>query len=177
MVAIGFILILASVILAVIFLVALIKKRRPLKWLIISISSFVIGMVFLAVTPQSKKIPEKDVAAKPEAKKPVVTAAKKKPKATWRKVKSWRGTGIKSTEPFTITGKQWRIIWSFEDISGFDTDLYVNVYKPGDPIIVDWAVSTTGTGSDVSYLYKSGQFYLRIASVSGNWKIAIEELR
>lgn len=39
----------------------------------------------------------------------------------WTKVGSWQGSGIKNTEPFTITGKQWRINWSNKagDIGGF----------------------------------------------------------
>lgn len=178
MVAIGFILILASIILAIIFLVALIKKRRPLKWLIISISSFVIGMAFLAVTPQSKKIPQKDLAAKPEAKKAVVAVAKKRPEATWQKVKSWQGTGIKNTEPFIITGSQWRIIWSIKDTTGFDASLLqIFIYKVGGELPLDLAANAMGTKNDTSYIYKSGKFYLKINSANGNWRITVEELR
>lgn len=97
--------------------------------------------------------------------------------ATWQVVKSWSGTSAKKTEPFTIIGKQWRINWSNKDTTGIgSTLLQVMVYRPGGSLPLEIPVNTTQEGSDTSYVYQGGEFYLQINSL-GNWKITVEELR
>lgn len=95
----------------------------------------------------------------------------------WHLVKSWNGTSAKKTEPFTITGKQWRIIWTNKDTIGVGTALLqVMVYKTNSQVPLDVPVNTTQEGSDTSYVYHSGEFYLSINSIS-QWTIRVEELR
>ena len=97
--------------------------------------------------------------------------------STWHVVKSWSGTGAKKTEPFTISGKQWRINWSNKDTSGIGSALLqVMVYRPGGSLPLEIPVNTTQEGSDTSYVYQSGEFYLQINPM-GSWKITVEELR
>lgn len=97
--------------------------------------------------------------------------------ATWQLIKSWSGNSTKKTEPFTITGKQWRIVWSNKDTTGFGgTILQVMVYKPEGSLPVEIAVNAQ-EGSDTSYIYKSGEFYLDINAANGAWTIKVEELR
>lgn len=100
------------------------------------------------------------------------------PETTWQKIKSWQGTGIKNTEPFPITGKQWRVVWSLEDTTGFGGSiLQIFVYKPGGELPIEMLANAQGTASDTGYIYKSGEFYLNINSANGDWTITVEELK
>ncbi len=94
---------------------------------------------------------------------------------TWQIVKSWQGTGTKKTEPFEITGKQWRINWKSN--GGEYGILYISVYHPGDDIIVDVAANARGNAEDTSYIYKTGTFYLDVNAANTNWSITVEELK
>ncbi len=95
----------------------------------------------------------------------------------WIAVKSWKGNGGKKTEPFTITGKQWRINWSNKDTTGFGgTILQIFARKPGDNGIGELIVNSQAA-QDTSYVYKSGEYYLEVNGANGNWEIAVEELK
>lgn len=94
-------------------------------------------------------------------------------KATWQEVKSWTGSGIKNTEPFEITGNQWRINWTNPTQNEV---LQIMVYRVGNEIVDTVAVNTMDKGSDTSYVYKNGSFYLSI-NATGNWEIEVEELK
>jgi len=93
---------------------------------------------------------------------------------TWQTVKSWQGTGIKKTEPFKITGKQWRINWKSNGEYGI---FQIYVYRPGDNLIVGVAANAQGNAEDVSYFYKTGTFYLDVIAANANWSITVEELK
>lgn len=80
MIVIGSILILVAGVPFVIFLVTLIGKKKPLKWLLISISFFVIGVIFLASNSGPKKVSKKEIRPKPTVKKPTISAAEEKQK-------------------------------------------------------------------------------------------------
>lgn len=89
----------------------------------------------------------------------------------WQVVKTWSGSGIKKTEPFTITGSQWRVVW--KNKRGY---LGVYVYELYGNSLPDMLVNTTDVTSDTSYAYKSGEFYLNV-NASGSWEITVEELK
>ena len=99
-----------------------------------------------------------------------------KPQATWQKVKSWSGNGIKKTESFEITGSQWRINWT-NRIGEYGGILQIFVYRVGNEIMEDLLANTTENTSDTSYIYKSGNFYLNINSANTNWTVEVEESR
>jgi TM2 domain-containing membrane protein YozV len=104
---------------------------------------------------------------------------KKKTKAvalSWHQIKSWEGSGIKDTEPFTIVGDQWRIKYSAE-VTPEPGIFQIYVYKVGTNFPVTFAANITKSGSDTSYVYEKGQFYLKISSGNVNWSIIVEELR
>ena len=100
-----------------------------------------------------------------------------KTEATWYKVDSWSGTGIKKTEPFTITGEQWRVNWKNKGGELGGGILQIFVYKPGEKMMEELFGNTTEITSDTSYVYKNGTFYLEINSANTSWEIEIEELR
>jgi hypothetical protein len=99
------------------------------------------------------------------------TTNEAKAEPTWQAVKTWTGNGIKKTEPFTITGEQWRVTWTNK--GGY---LGVSVYKPGNTLPTEMLVNTTDATSDTSYVYKDGEFYLDVNS-SGAWELTVEELK
>ena len=86
----------------------------------------------------------------------------------WETVKSWKGNGLKNTEPFTINSDEWRIIWTNK---GMLLQIFVNA-KNGS--FFDLAANTTESGSDVSYFYKPGEYYLTINGI-GEWSVIVEE--
>ncbi len=94
----------------------------------------------------------------------------------WQILKSWDGNGIKNTELFTITGNQWRVNWEYKGFHGHGSGmLEIYVFKPnGD--LEGVAAGIFEVGSDSSYFYKKGTFYLMINS-PGTWIVEIEELK
>ena len=137
-----------------------------------------LGVIVLLIVIGSNSGGGNNVTLTPEQKaNPSVTKSTASVPATWQLVKSWGGASAKKTEPFTITGKQWRITWSNKDTTGFGGTVFqVFVYKPGGSLPADIAVNAQ-EGSDVSYVYKSGEFYLDINAANGSWTIKVEELR
>lgn len=91
----------------------------------------------------------------------------------WVEVKSWQGSGIKKTEPFDIASDKWRITHSNTG-GGI---LQIMVEKPGSNMPADIAANTQNAGTDTSYIYQQGTFYLSINSANTNWTIKVEEER
>jgi|GEM_PF-6203337 len=85
-----------------------------------------------------------------------------------RVVKSWQGTGIKTTEPFEIKSRRWCIKWENRD-----SLLQIFVYRTSGEFVTLCA-NVSEKGKDTSYVYKSGNFYLMI-NASGAWKVTVEE--
>jgi hypothetical protein len=88
----------------------------------------------------------------------------------WTEVKRWSGTGIKTTEKFTV-GKEWRIRWT--NRGSFFT---MTVYRLGDkePAAICIPVTTTAQESNVSYVYQGGELYLLINGMGG-WEVIVEQ--
>ena len=104
------------------------------------------------------------------------TAAAATTSAQWVKVKTWRGSGIKQTENFAITGGKWRISWSAqnEPLPGAGV-LQIMVYNEAGEM-VSLAGNKQGPGGDVSYIYtKPGNYHLMINSANIDWGVEVEE--
>ena len=115
------------------------------------------------------------IEAEPTSEKQPVKKKTKAVALSWHQIKSWEGSGIKDTEPFTIAENQWRIKYS---ITGDEFGLLqIFVYKIGNDFPVATVANIMGTASDTSYVYKNGEFYLKINSANTNWSIIVEELR
>lgn len=100
--------------------------------------------------------------------------------ANWTVVKSWEGTSLKSTEPFTITSSKWRIKWECSSISEEPAGqiFAIEADRPGgDGTEVEIAANVVNQKSakDVSYVYKSGEFFLKVINSNSRWKITVEE--
>lgn len=96
-----------------------------------------------------------------------------KPTTKWREVKRWVGSGLKNTEPFTITAEDWRISWATK--GGKYNIFQVMVYK-GDSDLPDIAANVMGNNDDISYMKGAGEYRL-VINATGDWEVVIEEKR
>lgn len=120
----------------------------------------------------------KMAVAEAKAKEEKESAVASKPKAEkWRQVKSWSGSGIKKTEPFTITGDKWRVEWSFNATGDFCGICQIMVERPVEDLPEELVanVANEKSGGDVSYVYKSGEFVLNMNCANVRWKVTVEE--
>ncbi|MCK9569563.1 hypothetical protein M0R72_11540 [Candidatus Pacearchaeota archaeon] len=88
-------------------------------------------------------------------------------------VKKWQGTGSKTTEPFEINTSPWAIHWSNSPTSSMGGHLAIIVYSASSNEYLDLAANTTKTGSDNSYVYHKGIFYLDISGVNTDWTVEV----
>ena len=80
-------------------------------------------------------------------------------------VKSWVGTGIKTTEAFSITSTPWKVSYS-----GGGGSLAIYVYNiNGD---LESVFQSSDNKGDTSFVYKTGKFYLQITSMD-KWKVEV----
>jgi len=96
-------------------------------------------------------------------------------------VAKWSGTGIKTTDSFTITDSKWDIQWSSdpEMMNGTSVgmlQIYVfNVKNTSIPVTV--VANTSQQDSDDSYIYQSGTFYLTIGGANTTWTVNVLEYK
>lgn len=94
----------------------------------------------------------------------------------WVEVASWQGDGNKKTEPFSVSGEEWRIRWTKSSTS--HRPGYVTVFvHHSDDRLVGLAVNERVLESGESYLHEQGEFYLDIVSRRAEWEIIVEEKR
>jgi hypothetical protein len=92
-------------------------------------------------------------------------------------VHTFTGSGIKETQPFTVTGDTWRLRYDFESTStdqqssSFD----MSVYKTGNTI-PESVITLERPGSDTSYVNAgAGTYYLSIGSANATWTVTVED--
>jgi len=85
-------------------------------------------------------------------------------------IKTWRGTGTKNTEPFTVNTSPWLIRWTNNPTSDFSGRIAIWIHGDGG---VDLIANTSGAGTDFSYVYRTGTFYLGIEGVNTNWTVEV----
>ncbi len=103
------------------------------------------------------------------------TTSTKQKKKEWQKITEFSGSGTKSTETFRVTEDEWRIKYEVngENIMVFSLFIYP---KGESKKYVDIVVATETT-NDESYIYESGEFYLKINAANCSYRITIEEKR
>ena len=92
-------------------------------------------------------------------------------------VQTFTGSGIKETQPFTVTSDTWRLRYDFESTtpdqqsSSFD----MSVYKTGNTI-PESVITLERPGSDTSYVNAgAGTYYLSIGSANATWTVTVED--
>jgi len=92
-------------------------------------------------------------------------------------IKEWSGTGITTTETFTISENPWSIKWQSNPtmMNGSSMGmLQVYVYRTDNPNIpIALAANTSEATSGTSYVYNSGTFYLTINAGNTAWDVQI----
>lgn len=92
-------------------------------------------------------------------------------------ISQWEGTGIKTTEPFTIDYAPWCVVWTHvpEMIDGESMGiLQIMVYDIGNPDFpITWAANSMTEEGDTSYIYQVGTFYLTINAANTYWIVAV----
>jgi hypothetical protein len=98
--------------------------------------------------------------------------------AQWTTVKTWSGSGMKETETFTTTNREWRIKWTTSNEPFANVGLIQLFVYDGDGTMVTLAANKQGPGSDVSYVRSApGKHYLMINSANIDWDVTVEEER
>ena len=155
----------------------MVQRRTIRHWRLVSL---LLLLAFVSVTAMGCG-GNQEQTAQPKTESTSQPPSKEQPKQEtqkpeWREVKSWSGTGIKTTETFQITGKEWRINWTAknEQVAGV---LQIFVYDKNNNLVA-LAANQQGEGSDVSYVReKPGSYYLTINSANVKWTVKVEELR
>ena len=95
---------------------------------------------------------------------------------SWHYVTSFSGQGDKTTDSFKITGSKWRIKWNYTTNYPEYATFSIFIYPKGETVSYIDFVDASGAGkSDVSYIYQSGEFYLKIIAANlESWQITIE---
>jgi len=89
-------------------------------------------------------------------------------------IKEWSGTGTKTTGPFTIAIKPWAIAWANNPTASYGGYLGITVYdisNPNFPIAL--VANTIERGSDNSYIYETGTFFLEIDVANTKWEVQV----
>ena len=94
--------------------------------------------------------------------------------AEWRPVVSWEGTGLKSTQRFTIIVNTWRIVWETEVSEKLGAGLFQIMVYDGQGTLRSVAATTTKTDQGETILSGPGTFTLAINTLQ-KWKVKIEE--
>jgi hypothetical protein len=93
-------------------------------------------------------------------------------------VQTFTGSGIKETQPFTVTSDTWRLRYDFESTtpdqqssSSFD----MSVYQTGNTI-PESVITLERPGSDTTYVQAgAGTYYLSIGSANATWTVTVED--
>ncbi len=117
--------------------------------------------------PPSTYLPEPESAGAPGTK-------------WWHRLFTLSGADGKSSQPFHVEGRQWRVLWHNQDRPG---DAYVNTSAlfinafPKDDTIPQKVCSKLGSGGDSTELDGPGDFYLKVEASGGAWELTVEDFR
>jgi hypothetical protein len=155
---------------------------KGFKWALGVIGGFIVLVVIGALIPTAPNVQSDANAVSTQADSPssstVATPAAQPASQTWTSVASWSGNGIKETESFVTSSREWRVQWQArnEPFAGAGI-LQIMVYD-GSGTLVTLAANKQGTGSDVSYVRSTpGRHYLMINSGNVDWDVTVEEQR
>jgi hypothetical protein len=92
----------------------------------------------------------------------------------WSVVRVWQGNASRETEEFTVTD-HWRVDWIFSPThSGASFQVYI--YRADGRLLLQQAANTVG-GSDTTFWFGPGKYFLRVNSSEGDWKLDVQDLR
>lgn len=106
----------------------------------------------------------------------VVPVLSQEPK--WVQLAKWSGSGMKETETFSTTQREWRISWELKAQASVGGTFYVSVHRASDEELVSRLSGKPGAGKEASYVRTTpGKYYLKVNSANVEWTIIAEEQR
>lgn len=133
---------------------------------------FILVVVLLGVavgTMDRSKLPTTEQAAQPSDTEPATQA----PAAakSYQEVFSFKGNGAKKSEPFTITGDQFKIAY---DCKGSLCQAWLK--KPDNSFSFEIIMNGTGPITDESIFYNAGTYYIESNSI-GTYTMSVQDYR
>ncbi len=134
---------------------------------------FILVVVLLGVavgTMDRTKLPTIEEAAQPTDAQP---AAAQAPVATksYQEIFVFKGNGVKKSEPFTITGDKFKIVYN---CTGSFCSAWLK--RPGSDLPVDLIMNGQGPLKDESIIYKSGTYYIDVNSI-GSYTMSVQDYK
>lgn len=104
-------------------------------------------------------------------------AERTKIKPKWRAIKKFKGKKSRKTEPFKISGKEWKVSWKTKTPEKKQDAEFILILKnrqnkEDSHVIANY----TGSDEDFSFLEGRGEYYLQINS-SQDYEITVHELK
>lgn len=91
----------------------------------------------------------------------------------WKEVVTVSGSADKKTEPFSISGKRWKVIYTITKDNPYAT-FYATSYEPGEDFGDSIVMGADESGETV--MYTKGEIYLDITSANCSWTVTVQEL-
>lgn len=120
------------------------------------------------------KIVRKEPTAITENNQPSEPQKQYKTVEEWVDVTSFSGSSSTKTNPFTIDGKRWKVIYSLSPQNDYQM-FSAYVYKPGASLFSDTVTLFAKEGGETT-LYSKGEFYLDITSANTGWAVTVQQL-
>jgi len=96
----------------------------------------------------------------------------------WTVIKEWRGEGIKSTETFTTSTREWRIRWRTYDEVVKDGGVFKIYIYNAQHEVIKLGANKYGIGEDTFYMSaEPGRYSLEFNSKNIKWEVTVEEKR
>lgn len=148
-----------------------VKPWRPLQFVLGAIAVLVF-LLWLADSPSPTPASNRTATAPA----PPPTAPAHVP--TWHQLAEWKGSGMKETEGFTTTVREWRITWSTSNEPFAGAGIFQIFVHKDTGEMVSLAANVQGAKSDTSIVRApAGRYYLKINSANVDWSVTLEELR
>jgi hypothetical protein len=91
----------------------------------------------------------------------------------WQDVITVSGSADKKTEPFEITGKRWKVIYTINAQNEYAI-FNATATEPGASYGDDIVLFADESGETV--MYTSGEFYLDVSSANCSWEVEVQQL-
>lgn len=92
----------------------------------------------------------------------------------WTTVHEWSGSGTMTTLDFSISERDWRIVWSTQNEAFPGAGIFQIYVYDGSDDIVALPANKQGTGSGFSHVKPRGRFYLTINSANVDWRVRVQ---
>jgi TolA-binding protein len=117
--------------------------------------------------PPATYLPEPDMEGAPGTK-------------SWHRLFTLSGTDGKSSDPFHIEGRTWRVLWHNQDRPGTayanTSALFINAFPKNDTVPLK-VCSKLGSGGDTAELDGPGNYVLKVEASGGAWELAVEDFK